>query len=319
MIKICKPFCYSELGLRQKQEDTLYPPCGESTENTHVFMVCDGMGGHENGEIASDCVAKTIGEFTSRQPICTVVEMKNIFENALERAYYNLDLLDHSKSNKKMGTTLTFLAFCLDGVLVAHIGDSRVYQFRPGKGILFQTRDHSLVNELIAAGELIATEANTFPLRNVVTRAVQPHQETRTKATFEELTDIRKGDLFLLCCDGVLEQLDNIDLCRLLLNGKTLYERLMSLKEECKTRNTHDNNTAYLIEVADVECLDEGILLSVPQTDAYCLTLVAKIKKICCYLMVVVILLSLAFALIFVFGGLEKQKRIVKAKMGQIY
>ena len=108
-----------------------------------------------------------------------------------------------------MGTTLTFLAFCTDGVLVAHIGDSRVYQFRRGQGVVFRTRDHSLVEDLIAAGELTPDEARTHPRRNIITRAVQPHQESPVRATFRVLTDVRRGDLFLLCSDGVTEQLED--------------------------------------------------------------------------------------------------------------
>lgn len=254
-ISIYKPLCYSALGQKPNQEDSLFP--AEAGVDTRVFLVCDGMGGHEHGEVASACVAETVGKFTSRASQCGTEEMKDIFEAALSQAYANLDALDQSDSPKKMGTTLTFLAFCTDGVLVAHIGDSRVYQLRPGKGIIFQTRDHSLVNDLIAAGELSEAEARDFPQRNVITRAVQPHQEYPAKATYRTLTDIREGDLFFLCCDGVVEQLDNDDLCALLLSDQPLESRLDAVRACCLKRGTRDNNTAYLVGVAAVEGLDE--------------------------------------------------------------
>lgn len=261
-IIILKPQSYSAIGQKSNQEDSLFPLPGDATENTRVFLVCDGMGGHENGEVASACVAETIGSITSSCPLCSTAEMQATFEKALQQAYCNLDELDKSESEKKMGTTLTFLAICTDGVLVAHIGDSRVYQLRPGKGVVFQTRDHSLVNDLIAAGELTEEEARAFPQRNVITRAIQPHQEYPAKAAYNILTDVRKGDVFFLCCDGVLEQLDNNDLCAYLLNEKPLEERIATIEKECKERDTRDNNTAYLIEVSSVEGMEnEEVIL----------------------------------------------------------
>lgn len=252
---ISQPQGFNMLGQRGNQEDALFPSLDEATSARRVFMVCDGMGGHEHGEVASRCVAETIGTLASAAGECTVELMQQTFEDALDEAYRRLDALDADGDGRgrTMGTTLTFLAFCTDGVLVAHIGDSRVYQFRPGKGVVFQTRDHSLVNDLIAAGELSEDEAKTFSQRNVITRAVQPHQEYPAKAAFTVQTDIRPGDLFFLCCDGVLEQLDNADLERLLLSHAKPGERLRSLQEECEKRNTRDNNTAYLIEVKEVE------------------------------------------------------------------
>ncbi len=253
IIQISKPLCFSAIGQKPNQEDALFPPQGEATAASRVFMVCDGMGGHEHGEVASACVAETIGRFTANQPLTTTAEMKKAFEQGLQQAYDHLDELDKGKTERKMGTTLTFLAICSDGVLVAHIGDSRVYQLRPGEGVVFQTRDHSLVNELIAAGELNEAEAKTFPQRNVITRAVQPHQDYPAKAAFNVLDDIRKGDLFFLCCDGVLEQLDNGDLADILLDCEPVEERLAAVEKACMERGTRDNNTAYLIEVAEVE------------------------------------------------------------------
>lgn len=265
-IRISIPQCYTAVGQKPNQEDSLFPPIGKATEESRVFMVCDGMGGHENGEVASACVAETIGKLTACMPLCSASEMQDVFEKALQQAYDNLDELDHSTSSRKMGTTLTFLAICADGVLVAHIGDSRVYQLRPRKGIIFQTRDHSLVNDLIASGEISETEAKTFPQRNVITRAIQPHQDYPAKAAYTVLTDIRRGDLFFLCCDGVVEQLDNEDLCRMLLNGKSLSDRLASIKEECEERDTRDNNTAYLVEIVDAQ-MENEVKLSVVDED----------------------------------------------------
>ena len=154
-----------------------------------------------------------------------------------------------------MGTTLTFLAICTDGILLAHIGDSRIYQFRQGKGVVYQTRDHSLVNDLIAAGELTEAEARTCPQRNVITRAVQPHQPTMSKATFKVIpyNNVAPGDVFMLCCDGIVEQLDNNDLQQIMLANQPLGQRIDALKQTCCTRGTRDNHSCWAFEVEKVE------------------------------------------------------------------
>lgn len=261
-IRISKPCCYTAQGGKPNQEDSLFPARGKADKTTRVFIVCDGMGGHEMGEVASACVAESIGKTTAGHRLCTTAEMRGVIEMALTVAYHNLDALDTSDTRNKMGTTLAMAAICSDGILTAHIGDSRVYQLRPGVGVVFRTRDHSLVNDLIAAGELTESEARNFPQRNVITRAIQPHQDYPAKASYTTLTDIRKGDIIFICCDGVIEQLDDNDLCRLLLSGKPLDKRIEKIEEECMRRHTRDNNTAYLIGIEEAKGMGEKTVVT---------------------------------------------------------
>lgn len=323
-INLSKPQCYSALGRKPNQEDALYPALGVATEHSRVFLVCDGMGGHEKGEVASNCVAKTVGQLTANRPPCAVADMKQAFEQALKQAYHSLDRLDTGQSEKRMGTTLTFLACCTDGVLVAHIGDSRVYQLRPGKGIVFQTRDHSLVNDLIAAGELSREEARNFSQRNVITRAVQPHQEYPARASYKILTDILPGDVFFLCCDGVTEQLEDEELAALLLQPGSTAERLQAVEHECARRNTRDNNTAYLVEVAGVEVQTDHIELPLEAEATPDPHLAVKPH---CHrgrnLMVIIVsLVAIALMLAFVFytrqGDTQAEPQSDKAPAGQV-
>lgn len=264
-IRISKPLCFSELGKKPNQEDALFPHLGQATPGSRVLLVCDGMGGHEHGEVASTCVADTIGWLLSAVPFGTTTEMQRHFEQALAKAYQELDKLDDSPATaRKMGTTLTFWAMCTDGILIAHIGDSRVYQLRRGEGVVFQTHDHSLLNELIAAGELDEEGVRNFNQKNVITRAVQPHQEYPAKATYKVITDIRQGDLFFLCCDGIVEQLDNNDLIAILLTQEPLQERLDILKKTCAQRGTRDNHSCYAVEIESVR----GIVMADPPTQS---------------------------------------------------
>lgn len=248
---LSQPLCFSELGNKPNQEDALYPLMGKATRDSRVLLVCDGMGGHEHGEVASACVAGIVGRMTEDAPFATVEEMKATFEHALAKAYDQLDALDTDTTGKKMGTTLTFFAPCTDGYLVAHIGDSRVYLLRRGEGAVFKTRDHSLVNDLIAAGEITEEEARSYPQRNIITRAIQPHQEFRAKPAYNVLRDLHKGDLLMLCSDGIVEQLTDDDLCRLLLTNQPLEERIEALRKACADRQTRDNHTCYLLEVEE--------------------------------------------------------------------
>ena len=305
---IAQPQGFSLVGQRGNQEDALFPPLGEATPAQRVFMVCDGMGGHEHGEVASRCVAETVGSLTAAVGECAVEAMRHTFEAALNEAYRRLDALDtHADGRgRTMGTTLTFLAFCTDGVLVAHIGDSRVYQFRPGQGVVFQTRDHSLVEDLIAAGELTPEEARTHPRHNIITRAVQPHQESPARATFKVLTDIRRGDLFFLCSDGVMEQVENATLAQILLADAPLEQRMQALVEECRHRETRDNHTGYLLEVVGCPRLsDVGAVTAVAASaDGGCP--VSSLRRCVCrssgfrYVWLLVVLLLLALLLVMV-------------------
>ena len=128
-----------------------------------------------------------------------------ILKKAIGTAYDYLDELDNG-SEKKMGTTMTLLKFHSNGVTIAHIGDSRVYQIRPGEGIVFVTRDHSLVNDLLKTGELTPEEAINYKHKNVITRAMQPCLERRYNADIYNTDDIQAGDYFYLCSDGMLEE-----------------------------------------------------------------------------------------------------------------
>ena len=146
------------------------------------------------------------------------------------------------------------------GALVAHIGDSRIYHVRPSlaskegrTGIIYQSADHSLVNDLLKAGEITEEEAVNFPQKNVITRAMQPHLERRYKADIYEINDVESGDYFFLCCDGVLEQLTNDKLGEILANV-TLNDdgKIAAIKAVCDER-TRDNYTCWLVPIDKVE------------------------------------------------------------------
>lgn len=240
-----------ELGSRSNQEDSLYPLPAELSDNARCFVLCDGMGGHDSGEVASDAVCRAMGAYADA---CNRGDLPFTADNlreALNAAYDALDERD-THAAKKMGTTMTFLAFHAGGCLVAHIGDSRVYHLRPGQGILFETRDHSLVNDLIKVGELTEETAKDFPQKNVITRVMQPNQERRSRADIKEITDVRPGDYFFMCSDGVNETMESRNIANVLLNGTQSDADKMRIIKDV-TSSSHDNHTAFLIRVERVD------------------------------------------------------------------
>lgn len=238
----------------------MFPEYCKQKDEDRLFILCDGMGGHDDGEVASAAVCEAMSRSVlndghDNEGIFTLDD----FSNALEAAYAALDMKDNG-SEKKMGTTMTFLKLHLKGATIAHIGDSRVYHIRPGKTgeeteILFQTDDHSLVNDLIKIGELTKEEARFSRQKNVITRAMQPNMGSRPKADIYETNDIRPGDYFYLCSDGMLEQpdMENGQSLKNIfsLQGGSDVDKLKILKSV--TKNNKDNHTAFIIHVLEVE------------------------------------------------------------------
>lgn len=253
-IQIAKPCCFTQVGKRPNQEDSLYPPLGTATEQQRVFLVCDGMGGHSHGEIASNIVANTIGQALDRATVqrsLCMSEMQEAFVEALNEARAALDEADdEGNEERKMGTTLTLLALCTDGCLAIHIGDSRIYQFRKGQGIVFRTTDHTLVNQLIALGEMTPEEALTSPSRHTLTKAVMPHQQRPSQPEITKITQVQPGDRFLLCSDGVYEQISDEELTTLFTQNDE--DAQQQLQQCCTQRETHDNHTAYIVNITKV-------------------------------------------------------------------
>lgn len=253
---ILKAYNIWELGQRANQEDSIYPEYGKATDSDRLFILCDGMGGHSSGEVASQTVCSSM----SSSVLNNCPDSEGSFSDedlkiALDDAFNALDAKDNG-AVKKMGTTLTFLKLHSDGCTIAHIGDSRVYHIRPGKEaadteILFQTVDHSLVNDLIKIGELTPEEAKFSKQKNVITRAMQPCMERRPKADVYHSTDIRPGDYFMLCSDGILEQMEDENI-RYIFSEKggdasKKIEMLIKVTEE-----NHDNHSAILVHIVDV-------------------------------------------------------------------
>ena len=167
-----------------------------------------------------------------------------------------------------MGTTLTLLYMHRGGVTCAHIGDSRIYHIRPGKGLLYVSRDHSLVFDLYQSGEISFDEMKTSPQKNIITRAIQPGVDNRVRADIIHITDVRPEDYFYLCSDGMLEQMENEELSMLLSADASDEKKKQRLIAE--TLDNKDNHSAYIIHVKSVTAETGDELLINEEPTARC-------------------------------------------------
>lgn len=256
MIKIGQPISFSEIGRKDNQEDYLFPL--DADNRTRVFVLCDGMGGHDNGELASETVANILGG-----SLTDIIEKVGeidapAFQRSLALAYDALDTLENN-SVKKPGTTMTCLCLNKHNCLLAHIGDSRIYHIRPSDynpaqgdyGIKFQTSDHSLVNELLRTGQITPQQAENYPQKNVITRAMQPNLETRFNADLKVVKFVKGGDYFFMCTDGVLERLSADELGSIIADRNLDdWGKLSTIRNIC-SHDTRDNYSCWLIPVLD--------------------------------------------------------------------
>jgi protein phosphatase len=249
------PVAFSQVGQRTINQDALYPAVDKATENTQLFLVCDGMGGADKGEVASQLLCEAVVSYVSAMG-CPALDSAHM-QAALSRAYASYaDYLQHHPLVNRMGSTLALLQFHERGATVAHIGDSRVYQLRAGK-IIFRTQDHRQVNDMVEAGIITATQALTHPWRNLLSRAVVASltdadgSPVRPKPDVALLTDIQVGDYFFMCSDGVLETIDDYTLEMIIASNIPDQAKGQSLKTLC-TEQTKDNYSAYLIGISYV-------------------------------------------------------------------
>lgn len=191
------------IGKRAKLEDFLL--LASLPNGGRLYIVCDGVGGLPNGEIASKMAAESIANhlITQNPEYLTEIDIAE----ALKIVENNFD--NYCKEHHQKGMATTLALACINGrqATIAHVGDSRAYHIRDGK-ILFCTDDHKYVNELVASGYIKPEDAKTHPKRNVICRAIRGSQYP----TFADVTiidDIQEDDYFMLCTDGLIESIND--------------------------------------------------------------------------------------------------------------
>ena len=177
-------------------------------EENKLFIVADGMGGHEAGDVASRMLVNRVQQFLSGklQENTTNADTASLLIKAIQKA--NLEIYTYSQEQAKgsvMGTTAVLMTLVGDQYFISWAGDSRAYLYREGS-LSRLTRDHSYVQGLVDAGEISEEEARVHPRRNVVTSAAGVDAEIEPECVWGQSMC---GDVFLLCTDGLTGPLDD--------------------------------------------------------------------------------------------------------------
>jgi len=263
-IKINQPYALNEIGGRENNEDSIFPSKKCASKSDDLFLVCDGVGGSDKGEIASLLACNSFSNYFDLKPEIKEISInEDYIQGALEYTQDKIDeYLVNNPNSKGMGTTLTLLSLNTNGATIAHIGDSRVYHIR-NRNIIYKTQDHSLVKELVKEGIITEENAKTHPQKNIITRAIQGNSVKPTFADVSTQTDVQAEDYFFLCSDGILEQVTDEILVDIITSKRTDEEKINEIDSICKG-NTKDNYSCYLVPIAEVEYnLEEDIELSV--------------------------------------------------------
>jgi protein phosphatase len=246
---ISTPAAIYQTGNRSNNEDAIYPELDMGSNEDDLFLVCDGIGGAQKGEVASQLACQGFVDFFKKKAI-KVSTATNLNEALLtvEKAFDTY--IEVHPEATGMGTTFTLVHFHEEGATLSYCGDSRIYHIRKGE-ILFQTEDHSLVNEMVKNGILSKEEAINHPKKNVITRAIQADGK-KTILDTHFISDIRAKDYFFMCTDGVLEQITS-KVLKETLNGKCTPQDGMKMIASYCEEKTKDNYSGYLIQVVENE------------------------------------------------------------------
>ncbi|MEG2459248.1 MAG: Stp1/IreP family PP2C-type Ser/Thr phosphatase [Raoultibacter sp.] len=219
--------------LRDHNEDSLIvtPP---------LFVVADGMGGHAAGEVASEIAVTTMAE---KAPRHADVEALGKAVEAANRAV--ILAAGQSKEREGMGTTVTSAILEGERLVIAQVGDSRAYLLHQGK-LQQLTRDHSLMADMIDAGQLTAEEARVHPNRSVITRALG--SDPRMVADLYEI-NVEAGDRLLLCSDGLSAMLEDDQIEAVTARTRDPQRCASSLVNEAIAAGGHDNITVIIVDV----------------------------------------------------------------------
>lgn len=240
---------FSQQGKRSNNEDSLGTSAG-------LFTVCDGMGGHNYGERASAFVKEAmLKAFAELKPLG-----KMEIQQQLNKVQTELNqLLENEPELEKMGTTFTGVFITPDVWYAAHIGDSRIYLFRPSEKKLWHTWDHSLVGELMRTKEITVEAGRFHPMSNRISKAIIAQKEGRpVSASIVKIDELKKGDILLLCSDGVVEGWGDWELVQLFSDTTLTFEQKCDkLAQQCNEKSK-DNNTAIIAEIGEGDAFSFG-------------------------------------------------------------
>lgn len=236
-----KTFAITDVGqARDMNQDYMFASENPIGNLPNLFVVADGMGGHNAGDVASRLAIETLVRW-----ILEHTEETNpliIFQKAIEEV--NGELLELSQNNEQLqGMGTTMVAAVLDGdiLYVANVGDSRLYVVE--EDIKQITRDHSLVEEMVRRGELSKEEARNHPNKNIITRAIGTSAQIAVDCFEEKIT---KGTTILLCSDGLTNMIEDTGIFSIITEAPDLETAGKRLVAVSNLNGGKDNITVVL-------------------------------------------------------------------------
>jgi len=221
--------------VRTSNEDSLLA-------DNNVFMVADGMGGHNAGEVASVMAVDHLREAASG--IIAETDLVQALEHANEVIYAE-SMTNHLHHG--MGTTLAAMVVLENNsIVVAHVGDSRVYMWHEG-ALSRLSKDHSYVQELVDEGIVSIEEARTHPRRNIVTRALGIDANVEVEANTFSVT---VGAWYVLCSDGLVDEISDADIAKVLGRCTSPHEAAQALVDAANAAGGRDNITVIVVSTA---------------------------------------------------------------------
>jgi serine/threonine protein phosphatase PrpC len=219
------------------------------TSQEEIFVVCDGMGGHAGGATASKIAVDSIVDYISRKKYS---DAKQVLSEAL--SFANIQILGTAKENpelKGMGTTACVLLIKDNEAYIAHCGDSRIYLYVAKKKRLYRlTKDHSLVQSLVESGELDDREAENHPRKNVILKGLGIKEDMEPEVASKPVLPA-KGDVFLICSDGLSGMIDDNIIESILKQKNSLQDKVNNLINGALDGGGKDNVTVQLIEIKE--------------------------------------------------------------------
>lgn len=241
-----KTFSKTDIGRKRKiNQDNVYT-CEVPLGNLpNLFVVCDGMGGHKAGDFASAYAVKAIEREVM---LCEETEPVRIIREAIECA--NAEIYEKAASEEQlrgMGTTAVVATIIDHTLVVANVGDSRLYIINDD--IEQITKDHSLVEEMVRIGELDRSEAREHPDKNIITRALGV-TETVEVDFFE--VELKKGDIILMCSDGLTNMVEDEDIRMVVKAQRDVVQIVEELIKVANHNGGSDNIGVVIIEADEV-------------------------------------------------------------------
>ncbi len=227
--------------IRKVNQDSIFLSDGPVGKLSNLFLVADGMGGHKAGDFASRFVVQTMSEFSGESKLNEPV---SILLRSIERTNELLyDESIHNADREGMGSTLVAATIEGSTMYVANVGDSRLYLLRESLEQI--TRDHSLVEEMVARGQILRDSESYKNQKNIITRAIGIRPVVRPDV-FE--VQLEECDCILICSDGLTNMIDDAGISRILKTTDTLQEKTEKLIRLANENGGKDNIAVILIE-----------------------------------------------------------------------